>query len=262
MNGDEFNMKSPEEKELDKYKERYDELMSDYEKKQKSLCNVKTTLDRFETRFVKYLGRKYETIDELDYKLREFKKQRNAFNQTYDFKYDFDDIFEEVKKREEDIIVKNKETDEEKSLKEIYRDMVKEIHPDRTGNDEDEKVRTDIMAEINEAYREKDKERMMIIYNKWKNDPKSVEGEGTGDKLVRVIRNIYNLEDNIYDLEKEKRKICTSDLYMLKKEMDRLKAVGVDGMRGLSQSLDKEIAMKKKIVRFFELLKEKANYQK
>lgn len=261
MSDDDFNMKSPEEKELDKYRKAYDELMSDYEKKEKSLNNMKTILDRFENRFVKYLGRKYEIIDELDYKLKEFKKQRSSFTQTYDFKYDFDDIFEEVKKREEDIIVKNKETEKDKSLKEIYRDMVKEIHPDRTGNDEDEKVRTDIMAEINQAYREKDKERMMIIYNKWKSNPNSVDGEGTGDKLVRLIRSIYTLQNSICDVENEKRKVCNSDLYMLKKEMDRLRAVGVDGMRGISQSLDKEIAMKKRIVRFFDLLKEQVDSQ-
>ncbi|WBW95138.1 J domain-containing protein [Oceanirhabdus sp. W0125-5] len=240
---------SPEEREYTKYLKEFNELEKEYEIKKERLNMLKKTIMRFEEKFIRKLALRYRTIDKLDYQLKEYKKVEKFH------KREFQSMFKEAEKTFEPLTFKNSKN-ENKDIKSIYREIVKEIHPDRSRDFDEEKLLTKLMSDVNEAYKNNDKVKMLAIYNNWRNDPDYINEESVAGKLVRVIRQVYNIKNEIEIVEKDVLELQQSELCEFKKEVDRYKRRGIDIMNQMAMSLDKEIAFKRRVVRFFQLLKE------
>src|SRR5439155_16413031 len=80
------------------------------------------------------------------------------------------------------------------SLRNLYRQAAKLLHPDLTLDGEEKKKRHGLMGEINEAYARGDEERIHAILREWHASPDNVPGDGPGTDLVRVIRKIAQVE--------------------------------------------------------------------
>lgn len=229
---------SPEEKEYTKYLKEFDKLEKEYEMKKEHLIIFKKTIMKFEEKFIRKLAVRYRTIDKLDYQLKEYKKI-DKFN-----KKEFQSMFKEAEISFESLTFKNSKN-ENKDIKSIYREIVKEIHPDRSKDMCEEQLLTRLMSDVNEAYKNNDKVKMIAIYNNWHNDPDYINDENVAGKLVRVIRQVYNIKNEIEILEKDARVLRESELFEFKKEVDRYKKMGIDIMNEMARSLDKEIVLKK-----------------
>lgn len=240
---------SPEEREYTKYIEEFDKLEKEYEIKKEHFIILKKRIMRFEEKFITKLVIRYRTIDKLDYQLKEYKKIEKFE------KGEFKSMFKEVEKSFEPLTFKNSKN-ENKDIKSIYRDIVKEIHPDKSKDIDEEKLLTRLMSDVNEAYKNNDKVKMLTIYNNWRNDPDYVNDENIAGKLVRVIRQVYNIKNEIQIVENDVRDLKESELFEFKKEVDKYRKMGVDIMDHMAHSLDKEIAFKRRVTRFFQLLKE------
>src|SRR3989304_4909645 len=102
------------------------------------------------------------------------------------------------------------------SLKKLYREVAKRIHPDLTTDEEERTRRQQLMVEANRAYEEGDEERLEAILREWESSPESVKGEGPGTDLVRAIRKIAQVEERLPTIETEIADFKRSDLYKLK----------------------------------------------
>ena len=128
------------------------------------------------------------------------------------------------------------------SLRDLYRKAAKLLHPDLTLDPEEKKKRTRLMAEVNDAYRRGDEERIRAILREWHASPEYVQGEGPGAELVRVIRKIAQVEKRLKAIAAEIDKLRQGELFRLKQAVEEAHANGRDMMKELGEQLDEKIA--------------------
>lgn len=255
---------SPEEQEYIKFLSRYNSLEHDLLNEVNRLKDLEKHLDKFEIKFVNKLAKRYREIDRLDSFLSKFKKEPPKSNPSK--KYSDDKIESEEIKHHKLLEDANEQfldmyfvdsNKNKRDIKAIYREIVKEIHPDRSRNDSDEKIRTDVLCKINVAFSEKNIPQMVALYNSWKSDPNSIqENEDIGKKLIKIIRLIYSKKIELKTVQDKIGSILKSDLFEFKIQVDRFRKRGIDIMSEMASELDKEIAAKKKIVNFFRKIEE------
>lgn len=76
------------------------------------------------------------------------------------------------------------------------------------------------MAEVNQAYQQGDESAIAKILDLYESSPESVQGEGTGAELVRVIRKLSLMNNRLNEIEDEMQVFLNSDLYLLKVQAD------------------------------------------
>ena len=126
-------------------------------------------------------------------------------------------------------------------IKNLYRRAAMAIHPDLASNDADRQRRGRIMAEINQAYACGDEERLQAILRDWQDSPESVEGEGLGAALVRIIRMIARVEDRLRTIKVEMEELRGGELSDLKSEVERAQTDGRGLLAEMAEELDERI---------------------
>jgi len=114
------------------------------------------------------------------------------------------------------------------TLKKLYRDLARLVHPDTVLDEVEKSRRHSLMAEVNKAYEAGDEEALRDILNQWESSPDSVKGEGAGAELVRVIRKIAQVEGRLKSIENEIQSLEESDLYQLRSKTDEAEGEGRD----------------------------------
>jgi hypothetical protein len=84
-----------------------------------------------------------------------------------------------------------------KELKELQRKLVKENHPDKSKTDADRENRTQKMKRINDAYKNRDLEVLKALEAEFAHDPEAIDGDDVGANLIRTIRSIRKVRDQI-----------------------------------------------------------------
>jgi hypothetical protein len=146
--------------------------------------------DFFRKKVEKMMTDEQEEWEELE----EMKRQRNTNRKSK--KTAAQKQREKVKKEETDASLK--------TLREVYTDLVKKLHPDR---EKDEKLRiekTEQMKQITEAYEKKDLATLLIMQIKWlqhtDKDPKQQSDEVLARYNRLLKMNIKKLEDEYLEL--------------------------------------------------------------
>ena len=96
-------------------------------------------------------------------------------------------------------------------LKSMFRDAAKKIHPDLADDEQDRKLRTRLMADLNEAYAKGDKDAIRNIVDQYNASEDAVQGEGVGYDLMRMIRRLYQIRNHITELVSMKASLEQSD---------------------------------------------------
>ena len=113
-------------------------------------------------------------------------------------------------------------------LKSLYRELAKLLHPDLTLDPNEKERRHKIMQQINEAYQNGDRERLLEIAESERNNPDNVKGDDVGSSLVRTIRKIAQIEKRISELESQLEQLRKSDLNILFETVQKDLKKGVD----------------------------------
>jgi hypothetical protein len=121
----------------------------------------------------------------------------------------------------------------------LYLKLVKLAHPDLTTDPEEKERRTKFTQQINAAYEAGDQDRLEELLRSWNVSPESVEGEGIGAELVRVIRQIRQTSQRIAAVQAELSELESTDDYAMFLES---KEQGFENyMNGLVAAIDIEI---------------------
>lgn len=244
---------SPEKIELERYRNMVKLYASDLESRKEVLSKLIKEIETFEEFFTKTIGKRYEKLREIDYEMEKYTKKDEELKIKVEAEYS--------KFKEYSVPARNIEIleDRNNSIKELYKEIVKEIHPDRSSDENERRIKTDILKEINIAYEEGNKDKMMVIYNKWKYNPESINLNTVGEELIFAIRTMYTLQKDLSEIDSDINEISSSDIYILKKEVDRYKGTNRNPIKDICVSLDKEIQNKRQLLRFLQLLEEKSN---
>jgi hypothetical protein len=241
-------MQKPEEIELEIKNTKLRELEDILANKELELVTTQGELLDFQKIYLGTVGRKIAELDEIEAKIAEIhakklpkdegskekatEARRRADDSSY--AYQFEEI-SEVPDRVPPSI----------SLKQLYRDVAKKLHPDLAVGEEDRSRREDFMKRVNEAYKERNEEKLLEILREWESSPERVEGEGIGAELIRTIRKIDNVEQRIKSIQSETEELFGSELYRLSQKVEEARIVHKDLLQEMVSHLEEKIKRRK-----------------
>ncbi len=141
-------------------------------------------------------------------------------------------IFEPAKKRQVDV-----------SLKQLYRQLARRYHPDLAKDEQDRERRHEVMAIINRAYEEQDKEtlRALLQSNGKNQDEKGIENLPLSMlKLRELQQKSADLALRIEELKMERIDLTHSVLMDLKIQNSIARAQGQDLLQEIANDLESE----------------------
>jgi len=114
------------------------------------------------------------------------------------------------------------------SVKRLFRDVAKAVHPDLADDDLARDRRHTLMIEANRAYAQGDEERLRSILQAWQNSPEAVRGDDPDAARQRLIRRIAQFEDQVRACDRELAELQVLPLWQLKTMVDEAAARGKD----------------------------------
>jgi len=237
-------VKPPEEEELEKKCAHLARLESQLAERELELATVRAELAAFERRYLRVVGLRYAQLDVLEAEIAEYfarrqPKDAEAQQRAHSARAQARESTEAA--GEADSFEKTEDFVPSDSLKRLYRDIARRMHPDMTDDPEEKKRRHSIMAEANNAYERGDEARLREILSEWESSPESVRGEGAGADLVRVIRKIAQVERRLRAIAAEITQLMESELQQLKSQVDEAAAEGRDLLAEMADRLDTQI---------------------
>ena len=237
---------TPEEEELHRKREELTAVRAALAERELELADLRTQLKGFEGRYLRQVGVLYAELDDWEAKVAELeaslKPSEAAQHQA-----------EQARKRAQDTheathgeASKAPDYQPSADLKSLFREVAKRIHPDFAKDDADQQLRTRLMAQANNAYSRGDAEGLKAILDEFGNAPESVQGEGTGAELVRIIRQIHQAKKNIAAIEQELSNLRASEIAQLRNDTEAAQQEGRDLLVELAASVRERIADVKK----------------
>jgi hypothetical protein len=236
----------PEDQELGRKTAELESLQSELADRELYLTNLRVDLAAFERRYTGIVGKRYAEIDEIEAKIAERFSHVHPENQrAHDFAAQARSQAQASRTNvESSLALKSADSlpPRSQTLKNLYREVAKRIHPDLATSPADRVVREKLMADANRAFEEGDEARLRAILEEYDSSPEAVIGEGTAADLVRVIRKIAKARRRLSEIEKEVATLTKSELFELKTRVDLATAEGRDLLKEMSNELDTRIA--------------------
>jgi hypothetical protein len=129
------------------------------------------------------------------------------------------------------------------SLKKLYRDVAKSLHPDLADSEESRTHRHGFMIRVNQAYEAGDQAALLAVFHEWEHAPESVEGKGAAADLVRAIRKIDWCEQRLVNIAGEIEQLHTSGLFGMKMMSEEATQFERDLLAEMTGRIDAEIAV-------------------
>jgi hypothetical protein len=235
---------TPEEEELERKRAQLAALEQELSERELDRATLQAELAIVEKSYLDVVGRKYAELDQLEAKIAEALAGQNPLDQAAqkraeDARVQAEESTRTVEDREEQ--TRRQKGNQSASLRECYRQAAKLLHPDLTLDPKQKEIRQRLMAEVNRAYAEGDEERIRRILSEWRASPDSVEGEGFGVELVRVIRKIAQIQARLRAIATEMDQLRVGELCQLKSKLEEAHAQGLDLLTDLALRLDQRI---------------------
>jgi peptidoglycan hydrolase CwlO-like protein len=243
---------APEEEELEHKNAKLVALEAQLADRELELAGCLADLNHFEKRYLQTVGRRYAQLDELKAKIAEARARENprsqdareqarqARTQAQESARAMGD--ERPDAASPDGAASRPQPYRSESLNKLYRQAAKLLHPDLTLDGDEKAKRHRLMAEVNAAYARGDEAKIRAILRDWHASPESVQGDGPGAELVRVIRKIAQVEKRLKAIAAELDRLRHGELFKLKQQVEDARANGRDLLKELGERLDREIA--------------------
>lgn len=233
-------IQKPEERELENKEAELASLEANLIQRELDLATLRAELTDFEIQYLRTVGVLYAELDEIQAQIAEVRARRTPSDpgtqeQAARARTQAQESSQTARAIGEP---KSKPTE---SLKKLFREVAKRVHPDLAGNDADRARRQRLMAEANRAYENGDDAKLQAILDEWETSPDSVEGEGVGPELIRVIRKLAQIQRRLVKIEAEMRQLSTSDLYKLWLKTDEAENQERDLLKEIASQVERDI---------------------
>jgi len=194
---------SPEERELEKKRADLEALEAELAERELELETLRAEIIAFEARYLSIVGVRYAELDEIEAQIaeahaRRTPKDNRAQEQAAHARAQAEQSAQAAGAVQEG--TEQKRFTASESLKKLYREAAKRIHPDLAIDEQDRARRQKLMVEANQAY-----------------------ADGNEADLIRVIRKIAQIEKRLVAIDAELAELRASDLYQLKTKVDEAK---------------------------------------
>lgn len=262
---------TPEEQELEKKQRELAALEAELAERELDLATLQAELHTFEREYLRVVGVRYAELDEIEAEIARYlaflnpkdsetrKQAEEAWEKAQDSKQAAGEAQASARAKNSEPTTENT-TDGSKflrdfkpleSLKKLYREVAKRIHPDLATDEDERQRRQQLMAEANQTYEDGDEEGLRAILREWENSPESVQGEGIEAELLRIIRQIVQVQERLKKIEVEIEALKRSALYQLREKVIAVQHEGRDLLAEMATQIDEQIAAAK--VRLEEL---------
>ncbi|MFQ5752657.1 MAG: molecular chaperone DnaJ [bacterium] len=244
MRTDITRTQTPEDLELNRKLYKLSELEAELAQRELDLATLQAELHTFESRYTRIVGVFYAELDEVEAQIAEaearLKPTDNKIQeQAAQARAQAQESAQAAGIAQEPSEAKFEPSE---SLKKLYREVAKRIHPDLAIDEKERARRQQLMADANRAYEEDDEAKLRAILAEWESSPESVEGGGTAAELVRVIRKIAQGEKRLRVIETEIAQLEESDLYQLKTKVEVAENEGRDLLAEMASRVKAEIS--------------------
>ncbi len=236
----------PEDQELAKKRAELSQLQSLLADKELFLTALRAELSAFEQIYIRTVGKCYAELDEIEAEIAEHAARtqpeninaRNTATQARSQAQASRAVFDES------VAAKtvSPKSSQSQTLKNLYREVAKRIHPDLSIDSTDRQQRERLMTAAIRAYEEGDEARLRAILEEYEGSPDSVKGDGPGAELVRAIRKIAQVERRLAEIQVEVDQIRATDLFELKRKVDEGAKQGRDVLKDMASTVQAQIA--------------------
>ena len=236
---------TPEERELARKQAEFAALEADLAQRELELATARGELHAFQARYIRIVGARFAELDEIRAQIAQVRARgspndRGAQEEAAEARIQAEESARAAGSAQEgDRPVKFRPSE---SLKKLFREVAKRIHPDLANDEPDRVRRTRLMAEANRAFEEGDEAKLRAILEEWESSPESVKGEGAGAELVRIIRRIAQAERRLGAIQAEREELERSDMYQLMLKSDEAEADSRDLLTDMAADLDEQIS--------------------
>ncbi|RRA48087.1 hypothetical protein [Acidipila sp. EB88] len=206
------------------------------------LAQLRAQLTSFEGRYLRQVGVLYAELDELEARIAErevdlyesesarqhAKEVRQRAQETHDAAFGH--------------AIEAEEFDPPPSLKTLFRDVAKRIHPDFARDDAERTYFTLLMARANQAYRRGDADALQALLDDYREINATIAGEGTEAELVRLTRQVQHAERDIHNLEAERHTLLAGEIAQLHLDAEAAAREHRDLLIELAANLREQIA--------------------
>jgi hypothetical protein len=234
------HLKTPEEIELEHKYKKLARCKADLRKHERAYATLKSEIKIFEQTYEDILGTRIEVLEDLEWQLRGFlgetateckdesrkqEKKFSCFHNTTDL------LDEEYPKSDTSTV----------SLKSLYRGVAKAVHPDLATDAGERKRRQELMALANEAYQVGNRKLLADMLSEWEVTPQYNSELDIAMELVRVIRQIAAVEQNIHAIIRQTDELKQTDIYRFKLRVNESLADGIDLLAEMAAKADQDI---------------------
>ena len=238
---------TPEVEELLRKREELASVRAALAERELELADFRAQLKSFEGRYLRQVGVLYAELDDWDAKIAEIEASLKPSTTASQRAQDTRKRAEETHEATHGEASKARDFQPSADLKSLFREAAKRIHPDFAKDEADRELRTRLMAQVNAAYSQGDADALQRILDEFGNSPESVQGEGVGAELVRIIRQIHQAKKNIAAIEQELSCLRASEIAQLKQDAETAEQDGRDLLAELAADVRERIdGVKKK----------------
>ena len=222
---------TPEEQELEAKQRELDSLENELAEKELTFATLEAELWAFEIEYIRRVGVKYAELDELLAQNAEAEVADAPDDQTKQ------ESAQAARRKAEETAEAAGQVDIEhpsvpfepsESMKNLFRKLVKQFHPDKGKTPEQKERYAEIFKAINEAYRSGDEARLWELERELESSPDAVTGDSIAEQLVRAIRMIAQVKRRIEAVVAAIAELKQSELYLLREQVNESKAAGRD----------------------------------
>lgn len=225
----------PEEEELQLKGQELQALQEELIDRELQLAGAKGRLAAFERLYLRLVGAVYSELDDVEAQIAELLAWREPGNAKVRW------AAEEARVRAEEsrsgiagLPAEAPSASPSTSLKSLYREVARRVHPDLALNDADRERRHGLMAQANQAFGDHDEQKLRAILEQYEMSPETVFGVGTAFDLVRTIRKIAQVKRRLAEIEAAMSRVMESDIFELKARVDEGTKAGRDVLREMA----------------------------
>jgi hypothetical protein len=237
---------TPEEEELLRKREELAVVRGALAERELELADLRAQLKSFEGRYLRQVGVLYAELDAWEAKIAEIEASLKPSATASQRAQETRKRAEETHEATHGEASKARDFQPSADLRSLFRETAKRLHPDFAKDEADRLLRTRLMAQANVAYSQGDAEALQRILDEFGNSPESVQGEGVGAELVRIIRQIHQAKKNIAAIEQELSKLRASEIAQLRQDTEAAQQEGRDLLAELAADVHERIVDVKK----------------
>ena len=235
-------LKTPEEVELEYKYQKLAQVKAELQRRELDYGSLKSEIRLFEQAYEDILGVRIQVMEDLEWQLKGLlgetavENTPDSLNQAapYSHFHHTTDLLDDDEAPEDCANL---------SLKSLYRGVAKAVHPDLAADEGERLRRQELMALANEAYQAGNRQVLIDLLSEWEQAPVTYGSEmEIALELVRVIRQVAAVQQNIQALIRQTEELKQTDIYHFKLRVDDSLSDGIDLLAEMSAAIDLDIA--------------------